>query len=270
MKNSRIEWTHHTFNPVIGCDKVSPGCLHCYAETLNKRMGWVKRWSAGERKLTSESNWRQPLKWNEAAKRANRRERVFCASLADWLDPVWLALWRVDLLNLIEATPWLDWLLLTKRPHLFPLLVSECADLSPLARNWSNGGIPHNVWAGTTCENQEWFDRRIPALVEIPAAFHFISAEPLLGPIQINDTLSRAYVACINWVIVGGESGHGARPMAPEWARSLRDQCVAARIPFFFKQWGGVQKNAAGNELDGVVWDQYPGLDEKHHDFQPK
>lgn len=251
MENSKIEWTHHTFNPWIGCTKVSPGCLHCYAETLmDTRYGRVK-WGKGQpRSRTGSDNWRKPRQWNKAATGATERPRVFCASLADWLDHEVKHEWRVDLLNLIAETPNLDWLLLTKRPESWGARLHECAYASPLAAAWINGKAPANVWVGTSAEDQVRWDERIPELMEIPARVRFVSAEPLLGRIHMGDLRP-------DWLIVGGESGLGARPMEREWVEHLRDQCDE-RTAFHFKQWGGVDKKAAGRMLDGRTWDELP------------
>ena len=217
-----IEWTDFSFNPWVGCTKVSPGCDHCYAE------GWAKRtkdgaalWQ-GERRRTTAENWRKPLKWNKQAEAEGRRYRVFCASLADVFDNQVSWEWRKDLWLLIKETPHLDWLLLTKRPQ-------NIAKMLP--HGWGNGW--HNVWLGASTENREEMLRRGRALKTIPAAVHFWSAEPLLEDLGIipADIMP-------SWIIAGGESGPGARPMHPDWARSLRDQCAEAGVPFFFKQWG--------------------------------
>jgi protein gp37 len=241
-ENSKIEWCDHTFNPWIGCQAVSPACDHCYAEKLvNGRMAG----NFAERRRTSTSNWALPLRWNRQAEREGRRYRVFCASLADVFDNKVPPEWRADLFYLIQQTPNLDWLLLTKRPQNAWTMMQAAA---PTAF-WP---LP-NVWLGTTVENQTEADRRIPHLLATPAAVHFLSCEPLLGPV---DLMKRAWRDChieeyggaghelvpmirgIDWVIAGGESGPGARPMHPALARSLRDQCAAAGVPFHFKQWG--------------------------------
>lgn len=265
MKYSKIEWTHHTFNPWIGCTKVSAACDHCYAENLmDHRLGRVQWGPHGERKRTSAANWKQPLSWNRAAQKAGDRHRVFCASLADVFDNQVPQEWRRDLFDLIDATPSLDWLLLTKRPQNIRRMMPAV----------NSDPVRPNVWLGTTVENQVEAERRIPVLLEIPARIHFLSCEPLLGPVDI-PLLSR-----IDWIICGGESGANARPMNPNWARSLRDQCVDKQIPFFFKQWGewcpfigGFGREhifddgqamfwrgraIAGRLLDGFVWNQAP------------
>jgi protein gp37 len=247
-EGSAIEWTDHTFNPWTGCTKVSPACDHCYAEGWAKRSGHVEWGPHAPRRRTAAATWQAPLKWNLAASQAGRA-RVFCASLADVFDNHRSILpeWRAELWQLIAATPHLDWLLLTKRPQ-------NIAKMLP--PTWGNGWP--NVWLGTTVENQTEADRRIPHLLATPAAVRFLSAEPLLGPVALDAILTPdmgIYALTgirsdgrgpsgfsrgprIDWVICGGESGPGARPMHPDWARSLRDQCARDRVPFFFKQHG--------------------------------
>lgn len=221
-ENSKIEWTTHTFNPWVGCQKVSPGCDNCYAEALmDTRLGRVQWGPRGERIRTSPANWAKPRQWAKAAARAGLRHRVFCASLADWLDNRVSNAWRNDLATLIDDTPELDWLLLTKRPENFGRFLPWRKPRHP----------PRNVWLGVTCEDQEHFDRRYPLLTDTPATLHFISCEPLLGPLSI-----RGAYPVPDWIICGGESGRGARRMEPAWARELRDECASARVPFFMKQ----------------------------------
>lgn len=252
MENSNIEWTRHTFNPWIGCTKVSPGCLHCYAETLmDTRYGRVKWGRGNERSRTSAGNWKQPLRWNKEAKQVGERHRVFCASLADWLDMEVPHGWRVDLLNLIEATPYLDWLLLTKRPESWSARMHEAAYAAPIAAKWIGGEAPDNVWVGTSAEDQQRWDERMPEIEAIPAVVRFVSAEPLLGHIAMRGHRP-------DWLIVGGESGRSARDMESGWVKDLRDQCQTVGIKFFFKQWGGANKKAAGRELAGRTWDEIP------------
>jgi protein gp37 len=176
----------------------------------------------------SDEYWRQPLKWNKHAAATGARDRVFCASMADVFENREdLAESRARLWELIAATPALDWLLLTKRPQ-------HVEELAPWRCEW-----PHNVWLGTTVENQRWAEKRIPLLLEQPARILFLSCEPLLGPINLAPWLSSVNGGrTLSWVIAGGESGHRARPMNPGWARALRDQCRAHGVPFLFKQWG--------------------------------
>ena len=260
MENSKIEWTHHTFNPWIGCTKVSPGCLHCYAETLmDTRYGRVK-WGKGQpRSRTAADNWRKPKQWNKAAEGAAERPRVFCASLADWLDEEAPIEWLVDLLELIRTTPNLDWLLLTKRPENFFARVREAApgpspEYLGWRMDWLNGTPPPNVWIGTSAEDQTRWDERMPLLMGIPARVRFVSAEPLVGRIHMGELRP-------DWLIVGGESGPGSRPMEREWVELLSEQCDD-RTAFHFKQWGGVDKKATGRLLNGRTWDELPPVND--------
>lgn len=254
-ENSSIEWCDHTFNPFFGCTKVSPGCDNCYAEHLmDKRMHKVV-WGSKDRVRTSPANWRKPIAWNAAHNEFfathGRRQRVFCASLADVFDNAVDPAWRADLFDLIEQTPNLDWLLLTKRiGNVMPMMVEVAARLfwlDHLEEAW----LPANVWLGATIVNQEEADRDIPKLVDIPARVRFLSMEPLLGEVDISEWLSFWCEDCndihasgiagfegLHWVIAGGESGNGARPAHPEWIRRLRDDCKYAEVPFLFKQWG--------------------------------
>jgi protein gp37 len=227
-KNSKIEWTHHTFNPWWGCERVSPACKHCYAETWSHRLGFDLWSKNAPRRMLGDAYWRQPLVWNEEAAAEKRRARVFCASMADVFENrADLNAPRDKLWALIASTPNLDWLLLTKRPQ-------HVARLAPWTNQW-----PHNVWLGTTIETQRWAERRVPLLLEFPAVVRFVSCEPLLGSLDLSSWLTaNAHRHAIDWVIVGGESGHRARAMNPVWARSLRDQCRTHKVGFHFKQWG--------------------------------
>lgn len=231
-ENSKIEWTTHTFNPWIGCTNVSPACDHCYAEALSKRYGWVEWGAHGERKRTSPANWKKPHAWNKAAKAAGERPRVFCASLADWLDNKVPVAWREDLAEVIDATPHLDWLLLTKR-------IGNFNKLAP----WHDDDIPPNVWLGITCGSQDEYDRDWPKLRELQANVLFISYEPALGPLRLipfpHTLTGDSGPLFPNWIICGGESGHHAREMNPQWARDLRDECGRHDVNFFMKQMTG-------------------------------
>lgn len=235
-QNSNMAWTDATFNPWIGCAEVSPACDHCYArEFMTRKSRWATAWS-GDRFRTSTSNWAAPLRWNAQARDSGIRRRVFCASLADVFDDQVPDMWRRDLWNLIVQTPDLDWLLLTKRPQNIPRMLPDACGLFAAPWPW-----PH-VWLGTTVENQEEADRRIPHLLAVPAAIKFLSCEPLLSPIRFSDVpgFNRVSLSLRNWwVICGGESGTGFREMNPDWARSLRDQCKTAGVPFFMKQMNG-------------------------------
>lgn len=257
MGETKIEWTAtrlpdgtvipgYTFNGWIGCTKVSPGCEHCYAETLMaERYQRVKWGPQGTRQRTNASNWRKPLAWNRKAEAEGRRARVFCKSLADVAEdrPELVEMQR-DLTVLIDQTPNLDWLLLTKRPQNFNGMIERSTGQQ--AQAWLSSH--RNVWVGTSVESQEWAEKRLPELMKIHAAVRFISAEPLLGPLDLSEWLSPDIShpshgvltgdSKIDWVIVGGESGAHARPLDPAWVLSLRDQCQAAGVPFFFKQWG--------------------------------
>jgi len=240
-----ISWATSTFNPWIGCTKVSPGCDHCYAEELATRRLGVAWGPHAARRRTAPGNWRQPLRWNRQAAESGRPWRVFCSSLADVFDNRAPEGAREDLWALIRATPALTWMLLTKRPQNIAAM---------LPADW--GGGYRNVWLGTSAENQEEADRRIPHLAAIPAELRFLSCEPLLGLVDV----ARWLRVSIDWVIVGGESGSCARPMDPAWALDMRDQCVGAeRLPFHFKQWGGWAPKAGGRLLDGREYLAIPG-----------
>ncbi len=334
--NTKIEWADNTFNPWIGCTKVSAGCKFCYAEKdMDQRRKRVTWGINGTRSVTSYQYWRKVLSWEREAKETGVKKRVFCASLADvfedwdghvidskgeplywnnrqhdrgsdyaalkseiafgdcdsiptfshyplkrltdetssqefmqyqdWL-PLSLDMIREHLFHLIEATPNLIWLLLTKRPENINRMVPE---------RWHLNGFPSNVWIGTSVEDQEQALKRIPHLVKVPAVIKFLSCEPLLGPVNItNRDLKNAYSVPtrydemngkkvgiewtdpgedyigIDWVIAGGESGPEARVPHPDWFRSLRDQCTKSNTSFLFKQWGEWAPPAEGQEYD--------------------
>lgn len=291
-----IEWADSTFNPWMGCTKVSPACDHCYAERDTRRFGRVE-WGAGKPRVrTSASNWKLPERWNDKPFYAcscgargesvfpcsasgycdgivaPARRRVFCASLADWLDNEVPIEWLVDLLDLIRRTPNLDWLLLTKRIGNWSRRIADAQGYlhahSPLMNTpdlykwltyWLDADeAPANVWLGATVVNQAEADRDVPKLLAVPARVRFLSIEPMLADIRLGSWLqlspSSAFLAGkvtadmpawtrigstrLDWIIAGGESGPHARPMHPDWIRSLRDECAAAGVPFLFKQWG--------------------------------
>lgn len=284
----------YTFNHIIGCDEVSPACDFCYARDIAQRfpafrdhMDWGKH---GRRKIQTEKYWRDPIIWNRRAAKIGARMKVFCASMGDVFEdhPTGNAQ-RERLWPLIAATPWLDWLLLTKRPGAVKRMV-------PWGDDW-----PNNVWLGVTAENQKWANIRIPILLQIPAKIRFLSCEPLLGDIDLNhaawgqghrlpplDVQARMItppemggwrsgwkagltpLRAIDWVICGGESGghllqpkYAHRRLNLDDARSLRNQCAAANVPFFFKQIGGRTPNAGGYLLDGRQhweWPKSPAL----------
>ena len=233
MENSKIEWTDHTFNPWIGCQHVSPGCDHCYAETQNA----FRKWNGGTwgphapRKRTSEGNWKNPVKWNAEARAFKRehgyRPRVFCASLADVFDNQAPSEWRKDLFALIRECRRLDWLMLTKRPQNI---------IKMLPADWGDGY--RNVWLGVTAENQTYFDQRWKYLQNIPAVIKFISYEPALGRLRLPK-----HGPYPDWLISGGESGGGARPVNPKWVRDIIADCRRRGVTPFHKQWGTYSSN---------------------------
>lgn len=279
-KDSRIEWTHHTFNPWWGCVKVSAACDNCYAETWAKRLGESVWGPKTERRFFGDAHWKEPIKWNKEALASKSRRRVFCASMADVFENREdLIPHRMRLLRLIEDTPQLDWLLLTKRIHL-------------VRKQLPKGYVfPKNVWLGATVENQASAGKRIKHLLEFTSpAVRFLSCEPLLGPLDIREHLVRGENGSrVDWVIAGGESGPGSRPMDPAWPADLQKQCSKARVAFHFKQWGhwapleqvtdlvtkrtpiqvvrrdgteislaAIGKGKSGRILSGKHWDQFP------------
>jgi protein gp37 len=298
---TNINWADSTFNPWIGCTQVSPACDHCYAAVATPSRTLGVEWGAGKpRHRTSAANWKLPLRWNaqpfyecetcglrtDNPMRAQcimrddqlrtthawkpARRRVFCASLADWLDNEVPVEWLVDLLDLIRRTPNIDWLLLTKRVGNWRsriLAAISCREgisqeLATWLATWIDGEPAANVWIGATICNQAEADRDVLKLLRVPAAVRFLSIEPMLGPIDITEHLWGRAKPCdgcpkdadcdcgfysrgelteepaLGWVIAGGESGKHARPPHPQWFRDLRDQCAAARVPFLLKQWG--------------------------------
>ncbi len=231
--NSQIEWTESTWNPVTGCTKVSPGCAHCYAERMARRLHAMGQpnYRNGFRVTIHEHALELPLGWKKP-------QTIFVNSMSD--------LFHEDvpldfIQQVFDVMGRADW-------HLFQILTKRSARLAEFARqlHW-----PENVWMGVTVENDDYLGR-IDNLRPVPAAVRFLSLEPLLGPMPGLDLTG------IDWVIVGGESGPGARPLAEAWALNLRHQCRSAGVPFFFKQWGGVQKKKAGRLLDGRTWDEMP------------
>ena len=283
-ENTKIEWCDHTFNPWEGCQHAGPGCDGCYAEARNARFGGgtAPNWGPGApRRRTSAANWALPKRWNAQAAafmaQHGRRQRVFCASLADVFDNAVDPQWRDDLFELIAATPNLDWLLLTKR-------IGNVGNMLPVPFDFDRH-FPH-VWIGATIVNQAEADRDIPKLLDVPARVRFLSMEPLLGPVDIKPWLQQKFfhggralngrammrshpTERLDWVIVGGESGPGARAMHPDWARSLRDQCQNAGVPFLFKQWGNWRAAAwfDGPDADDDSGDAFVDLDRTEHVF---
>lgn len=269
-ENTKIEWCDHSWSPWRGCTKVSAGCANCYAETLSKRNPAVLgQWGKGKPRVLAK-NWRDPVKWDRAAAlreaflEGQGGNKVF-PSLCDWLDDEVPIEWLARFIGLIYDTPNLTWLLLTKRPELWRERINraiavwcdcewstEMGDYRNWLTKWVYHGIaPPNVWVGTSVEDQANADRRIPALLRIPAAGRFLSLEPLLGPVDIRlvPDLMKSFNSSphgwhnwlrqrIQWAIIGGESGHGARPCNVEWVRALVRQGKAAGVPTFVKQLG--------------------------------
>lgn len=256
-ENSAIEWTTHTFNPWVGCTKISVGpqgaCEHCYAEGWAKRTGNADLW-AGSRRRTTPANWRQPLKWNAAAERAGIRPRVFCASLADVFDNDVPDEWRIALWELIAATPHLDWLLLTKRIGNAARMLPVMDSTRPGYRPWNQRWPWPNVWLGATIATQEEADRDIPKLIALPAVVRFLSCEPLLGPIDLSRLIrwGNGNLTMVKWVIVGGESGPRARPFVLGWGKEIVRQCREAGAACFVKQVGAMPVNREGERCPHV------------------
>lgn len=297
--NTGIEWTDATWNPVTGCTKVSAGCDHCYAETIAHRFAGTKAYPNGFGVTLRPERLDQPLRWR-------RPRRIFVNSMSDLFHDEIPDEYIARVFAVMALAGQHTFQLLTKRHGRMRSLLTSPGFQSAVFRaindrpSWERvdvaGTLPlPNVWVGVSVENQQWADIRIPALLDTPAAVRFLSCEPLLGPVTIAryidperacncsvpqmEGAGQHATRCrcltqpeIGWVIVGGESGRGARPMHADWARSLRDQCQDAGVPFLFKQWGEhltvrtpsgehterVGKKAAGRELDGRTWDEYP------------
>jgi protein gp37 len=280
-----IEWTGETWNSVTGCTKISAGCQNCYAERMAKRLRGRFGYHDDEpfRVTVHEKKLDQPLRWRKP-------RHVFVCSMGDLFHPD-VPVEAIDkIVSVMAACPQHTFQILTKRPDRMRDYVDDMMRVIPgsgrdldLWDFWRCQTVSHdheqpalpvaNLWLGVSAEGQEQAQARIPALLETPAAVRFVSVEPMLGPVDLRevegpegDRLGDSLIALggagtptgIDWVICGGESGPGARPMHPDWARSLRDQCVGAHVPFFFKQWGGVRKKPAGALLDDELWQQMP------------
>lgn len=231
---SKIEWTESSWNPVTGCTKVSPGCLHCYAERMALRLQAMgnRNYLNGFQVTTHEAALGIPERWRTPRMIfVNSMSDLFHEDIPDdFIQRVFAVMNRVD-------------------RHVFQVLTKRSERLVEISPRltWTK-----NIWAGVTVENSDYLNR-LEDLKKVPSSVRFVSFEPLLGSIEKADLIG------IDWVIVGGESGPGARPMKKEWATLLRSDCLSQNIPFFFKQWGGVNKKKAGRELDGQIWDQIPG-----------
>jgi len=232
-EHSAIEWTDATWNPVTGCTKVSPGCKNCYAERLALRLQAMgnRRYRNGFRVTLQPDQLSLPLRWHQP-------RMVFVNSMSDLFHEAIPDKYIKSVFDVMVAAD----------RHVFQILTKRAERLGGLAPRlpW-----PRNVWQGVSIESAE-YTTRIAHLLQVPAAVRFLSVEPLLGPI---DQLPLQGIA---WVIVGGESGPRHRPIRLEWVRSIRDQCLASDVPFFFKQWGGQTPKSGGRRLDGQIWDQLP------------
>jgi protein gp37 len=228
-----IEWTESTWNPVTGCTKISLGCRHCYAERMARRLKAMgqRRYRRGFNLTLHPDALQAPLSWRGP-------QMIFVNSMSDLFHRDVPTAFIQDVFEVMRQAS----------RHTFQVLTKRAARLASLAERlpW-----PDNVWVGVTVEASDYM-QRIDSLRQVPAAVRFLSLEPLLGPIE------SLPLDGIDWIIVGGESGPRSRPMQAEWALAIRDQCLAAHVPFFFKQWGGVQRTRAGRQLDGRTWDQYP------------
>lgn len=240
---SQIEWTDRSWNPVRGCRRISPGCEHCYAESMAHRFSGEGRPYEGLTRKTSrgpvwtgeamlvDHDLEAPLRWRVP-------QRIFVNSMSD------LFFERVPAEYIARC---FDVMARAQR-HQFQILSKRAERMAEVTSSMT---LPPNAWLGVSVESADYVSR-IDHLRRVPAAIRFLSVEPLLGPILDLDLTD------IHWVIVGGESGRGARSMDPDWVRSIRDQCVAAGVPFFFKQWGGTRKKETGRVLDGRTWDEFP------------
>ncbi|MFM9589818.1 DUF5131 family protein [Streptomyces scabiei] len=308
-ESSKIEWTDSTWNVVTGCEKVSPGCDNCYAETFAERWRGIPghHFESGFDVTLRPERMMLPLKWRKP-------KRIFVNSMSDLFHKDVPDAYIAEVFSVMARTPQHTYQVLTKRHGRMRSLLSRPSFRDSLA-HLADWPLP-NVWLGVSVEDQKRADLRIPALVDTPAAVRFLSCEPLLGPVWISDHIWQECPCCegeghdeacarcadshcdsghirkLHWVIVGGESGRGARPMAPQWATSIRDQCKQHHVPFLFKQWGEyaptgylviggtskgvllagdpvddlghrvelarVGKKKAGRELDGRTWDEFP------------
>ena len=291
-EKSRIEWTDATWNPTTGCTLISPGCKFCYAAELAagrlknhpSRIGLARRNRRGFSAFTGELRFNeawldQPLRWRKP-------RRIFVCAHSDLFHDEMPRQWIDKIFAVMACSPRHVFQILTKRPaRMRSYMLDDPRDAinseaAPLV-HWddmpeTSWPLP-NVWLGVSAEDQDHADQRIPALLETPAAMRFLSAEPLLGRIDVSRYLPHPWESPehgrLDWIIAGGESGAGARPMHPDWPRVLRDQCTAARVPFFFKQWGeflplNQSDSDGGNVADDWVgsgpdgeggWHEWPG-----------
>lgn len=236
--NTAIEWTDKTWNPTTGCNKVSPGCKHCYAEVLTKR--FPRGFPSGFEFTLHPERLDDPKRWRKSS-------RVFVNSMSDLFHERMPLSFLSEIFRVMEECP----------RHVFQILTKRHERMLELAPKlpW-----PENVWMGVSVENQD-YAHRVRYLREVPAAVRFLSCEPLLGPLKLN-------LEGIHWVIVGGESGPGHRPIEAEWVRGIYEQTKASGAAFFFKQWGGLRPKSGGRELDGRTWDDMPEAYQSRQDRQ--
>lgn len=232
--NTAIEWTDKTWNPTTGCNKVSPGCKHCYAETLTKR--FPQNFPNGFDFMLHPKRLEEPKRWRKPS-------RVFVNSMSDLFHEQMPLSFLQQVFRVMKESPRHVFQILTKRHERMLELAPEL--------EWSE-----NVWMGVSVENQN-YAHRVDYLRQVPATVRFLSCEPLLGPLRLE-------LGGIHWVIVGGESGKGYRPIQIEWVRNIRAQTRAAKVAFFFKQWGGIHPKAGGRQLDGLTYDEMPEAWERH------
>jgi protein gp37 len=252
-EKSSIEWTDSTWNPVTGCTKVSPGCTHCYAETFAERFRGVPGhpYEQGFDLRVWRERFELPLRWKSPRNIfVNSMSDLFHRDIPDEVvETVFETMRRAD---------WHTFQVLTKRPERMRDFVTDRA-----ARGLAPNLVQANTWLGTSVESQD-FVPRAKAIRDLPVSVRFLSCEPLLGPLDLREVLDAG--KGINWVIVGGESGHGARPMDRDWVLDIQKHCAKAGVPFFFKQWGGRNKKKAGRMLEGRTWDEKParGTEQAH------
>lgn len=294
MGKTRIEWTERTWNPVTGCSRVSPGCAHCYAERMAKRLAGRCGYPEAPHEFDvtlHQDRLSEPLKWQSP-------QRVFVVSMGDLFHEVVPFSYIAQVFGIMAVTPQHTYQILTKRAYR----MKEFFDWGRYHYAFCHVKTLRNVWLGVTAENQEQADQRVPVLLQTPAAVRFVSVEPMLSHVYLTslqcerlkwDALTgyqyqiensgsqynwQAGTAQLDWVICGGESGPGARPLHPDWVRTLRNQCQAAKVPFFFKQWGDnpdpaafetplvnavMQQKRHWRMLDGRVWEEFPVVGDK-------
>ena len=254
--STKIEWTDETWNPIVGCSKISPGCNHCYAEIMARRLSCMSLQSPKYSMVIYEGKWsgntfmdetalEKPFSWKKPRK-------IFVCSMGDLFHESVSFNWVLEVMYVINKYP----------QHIFQILTKRAERMHEFFTDWvpnpfmlQYGDLP-NLWIGVTAENQEQANKRIPALLDIPAAKRFISIEPMIGSISLDPQHLMDIPDAIDQIILGGETGPGARPMHPDWVTQIRDQCIKSNTPFFFKSWGG--KNEADHLIEGKEWKGIP------------